>query len=108
MSTHLHLNLNQADLEQMIRLAQRRGLDDLTTYIRELMEADALRQLPERELVVERLRAAGLLVDDWRALDANHLVSALQVRSALELLIFVSADQQQLHAATAQGFETDD
>lgn len=72
MSTHLQLKLNQADLERMARLAQRRGLNDLTTYIRQLMEADAERQLPE--LAAERLRAAGLLVEDWDDLDAEIAV----------------------------------
>ena len=58
----------------MARLARRRGLDDLTTYIRELMEADAERQLPESD--VERLRAAGLLVEEWDDLDAE--IAALE------------------------------
>ncbi len=57
------------------------------------------------------LLSAGDLTEKYplRTLDAIHLASALQVRSALEFpLIFVTADQQQLHAAAAEGFETDD
>ncbi len=73
MSAHLQLKLNQADLQRMAQLARRRGLEDITAYIRELMEADAQDTPPypadERDYVAQRLRAAGLLVDDWRTLD---------------------------------------
>ena len=82
MSAHLQLKLDQADLERMARLARRRGLDDLTTYIRELMEADAERQLPEPD--VERLRAAGLLIEEWNDLDAEIAALVAEWYSAVD------------------------
>src|SRR5579871_6528923 len=69
----MELELNDQDLERMTRLAHRRGLSDLTAYVRQLVDADAQQSPPssanEHYAVRTQLDNAGLLVDDWDGLD---------------------------------------
>ncbi|HVU12520.1 MAG TPA: hypothetical protein VHD90_14655 [Phototrophicaceae bacterium] len=78
----MELKLNDQELERMTHLAHRRGLSDLTAYVRQLVDADAQQPLPslehEQGAVNTRLHRAGLLVENWDSLDQEiaELVAA--------------------------------
>ena len=101
-----------AEMRSLLARRVREGLDDETAKAIKLAFSLHLRR--EYQIIaVSRngLLSAGQLTEKYplRTLDAIHLAAALQARSALERpIIFISADKQQLHAAAAEGFPTDD
>ena len=100
-----------AEMRSLLARRVREGLDDETAKAIKLAFSLHLRR-EYQVIAVSRpgLLSAGQLTEKYplRTLDAIHLAAALQARSALEQpIIFITADQQQLHAAAAEGFETD-
>lgn len=101
-----------AEMRSLLARRVREGLD--TEIAKAIKLAFSLHLRREYQVIaVSRagLLSAGQLTEKYplRTLDAIHLAAALQAQSTLERsIIFVSADKQQLHAAAAEDFQTDD